>query len=475
VVQTLLAAAVLLDLVVATLQTFQEAFNMSMISELLKTPAEARQEDIIKLRQVGNQTSGNLRAAPQGKYSGLPGIFSNYAAGIADQQATASDGLFRGITQAGGQLARAAGGAGLMDQQKAGQLQQTLQNASMSGNERNAMQNQEIMSGVQGAADQVAAYSNASKKAFAAGNQRLGMALEQKAGELSAAKVEAARQDELLTIKKKELGVKQTGVNIKAAELGIEQGKLSSVLGVELKDATLESQADAQMILLAATSEDGTITQEGKEQALRALKTQDKSPLVNVNTGGSSKFAEQLGKNQANKYDEGLTGVTSSNSTLRIAEISENLITEGVLSGTGASLILPVAELAQKLNLTTPEADKKLERTREYLQATGTAAVAALASGDYGSAQSMSDEDRKNAAKLQGNDINIPADSLRRILEYNVNSSISRIKTHNEVVRKLNKQYPEASLPLEFYVGQKKVYEGGVTYKYVGGGKWKKQ
>jgi hypothetical protein len=468
VVQTLLAAAVLLDLVVATLQTFQEAFNMSMISELLKTPAEARQEDIIKLRQVGNQTSGNLRAAPQGKYSGLPGIFSNYAAGIADQQATASDGLFRGITQAGGQLARAAGGAGLMDQQKAGQLQETLQNASMSGNERNAMQNQEIMSGVQGAADQVAAYSNASKKAFAAGNQRLGMALEQKAGELSAAK-EAAR------VQKAEFALKQTGVNIKAAELGIEQGKLSSVLGVELKDATLESQADAQMILLAATSEDGTITQEGKEQALRALKTQDKSPLVNVNTGGSSKFAEQLGKNQANKYDEGLTGVTSSNSTLRIAEISENLITEGVLSGTGASLILPVAELAQKLNLTTPEADKKLERTREYLQATGTAAVAALASGDYGSAQSMSDEDRKNAAKLQGNDINIPADSLRRILEYNVNSSISRIKTHNEVVRKLNKQYPEASLPLEFYVGQKKVYEGGVTYKYVGGGKWKKQ
>ena len=168
---------------------------MSMISELLKTPAEARQEDIIKLRQVGNQTSGNLRAAPQGKYSGLPGIFSNYAAGIADQQATASDGLFRGITQAGGQLARAAGGAGLMDQQKAGQLQQTLQNASMSGNERNAMQNQEIMSGVQGAADQVAAYSNASKKAFAAGNQRLGMALEQKAGELQAAQVEAQRKE----------------------------------------------------------------------------------------------------------------------------------------------------------------------------------------------------------------------------------------------------------------------------------------
>ncbi len=109
---------------------------MSMISELLKTPAEARQEDIIKLRQVGSQTSGNLRAAPKGEYSSAPGIFANYGAAIADQQATQADGLFRGITQAGGQLARAAGGAGLMDQQKAGQLQQTLQNASLSQNEK---------------------------------------------------------------------------------------------------------------------------------------------------------------------------------------------------------------------------------------------------------------------------------------------------------------------------------------------------
>ena len=171
---------------------------MSMISELLKTPAEARQEDIIKLQQVGSRTSANLRAAPQGQYSNLPGIFSNYAAGIADQQSTAADGLFRGITQAGGQLARAAGGAGLMDQEKAAQLQQGLQNASMSGNERQAMQNQEIMAGVQGASDPVAAYSGAAKKAFAAGNQKLGMALEQKAAELQAAQTASDRQGRAL-------------------------------------------------------------------------------------------------------------------------------------------------------------------------------------------------------------------------------------------------------------------------------------
>ena len=205
---------------------------MSMISELLKTPAEARQEDIIKLQQVGSRTSANLRAAPQGQYSNLPGIFSNYAAGIADQQSTAADGLFRGMTQAGGQLARAAGGAGLIDQEKAAQLQQGLQNASMSGNERQAMQNQEIMAGVQGASDPVAAYSGAAKKAFAAGNQKLGMALEAKVGELQTAQVEAQqkeRQMQLLESQEKRavdlqpLNVKNKTIEIAASRFDLNE------------------------------------------------------------------------------------------------------------------------------------------------------------------------------------------------------------------------------------------------------------
>tara|TARA_R110000796_G_C14563098_1_gene435052 strand:+ start:413 stop:1777 length:1365 start_codon:yes stop_codon:yes gene_type:complete len=446
---------------------------MSMISELLKTPAEARQEDIIKLRQVGNQTSGNLRAAPQGQYSGLPGIFNNYAAGIADQQATASDGLFRGITQAGGQLARAAGGAGLMDQQKAGQLQQTLQNASLSPNERDAMQNQEIMSGVRGATDPIAAYSEASKKAFAAGKQKLGMALEQKVGELQtaqeaaeAAKVEAARKQQETTIKGNTLKVKQE-------ELKMEQGQLSNQLGIDVSSATIESMGEAQILILGNLDANGNSTEEGKQLARRALKTQDKRNLIKIN---NSEFTDTIGDALAKKYVESMGTAASNNAIIRVAQESTKLLTgKGILSGTGSSIVLPTMEALQQLGFTSPEANEKLMRTRQYLQAQKTAAKKYLASGVFGGANSLSDRDSANADELNAVNINIPRDSLERIIDYNTRAAIFEIKEHNKLVRDLNKRYADSGKPPleeEVYIGQKKSFPDGSVYKYEGGDTW---
>jgi len=112
---------------------------MSMISDLLKTPAEVREEELNKLR-----TLGQIQAKPlmnmQGQYSAAPNILGNWAgsavAGLQEQTNKSA----RRLSEAGGQLARAAGGAGMIDQQKAAQLQELGRTAMMSGAEKSAEQ-----------------------------------------------------------------------------------------------------------------------------------------------------------------------------------------------------------------------------------------------------------------------------------------------------------------------------------------------
>tara|TARA_R110000851_G_scaffold87075_1_gene189561 strand:- start:2899 stop:3969 length:1071 start_codon:yes stop_codon:yes gene_type:complete len=70
----------------------------------------------------------------------------------------------------------------------------------MSGNEKGAMQNQELMQSIRGAEDKVAAYTAASEKAYAAKNPKLGYFLQSKATELSAAQAEERRKEKKMQL-----------------------------------------------------------------------------------------------------------------------------------------------------------------------------------------------------------------------------------------------------------------------------------
>ena len=202
---------------------------MSMIQELLKTPLEVRQEQEAKLLAQGQRSAATLLNPVQAS-TAAPGIFGNWAASIAQQQPLQADRLKRGLMQAAGGVAGAAG---------APDVKRTLIDQSYSPEERQAVETQSIMKGLKDSKDKEAGYRQAAKKAYDAGNSKLGFALEQKAEELG--KVKFAQERALTAESQADQRIKQTTEQIDIQREGVRLQER----GVAMQE--LKSQQDSTL------------------------------------------------------------------------------------------------------------------------------------------------------------------------------------------------------------------------------------
>lgn len=424
----------------------------SMIQDLLKTPEQVREDQLNKLREQGQASAGALLA--QRGSDPLSNAILGHAAGIAQSIPSSTQGMVSGLMQAGGAAAGMAGKE---------QAAQALQQAAMSQPERQAVATQQITKEAAGSKDPKRLRTLAER--LAAVNPAAAEVLTAKAEKLEAAQAEAG-------YKEREIAVKEAEAGVKAAEDKRKANQLGNVLGVEIKDVTIESQAEARRILEEGANADGTYPNNVMADALLALKTLDKKPVTTIDMKGENAFSVAMGKANSDLYVEGLAKVGAAQEGLRNTTNALEMIGKGIITGATGNIQLAAKEFLLELGVVDEKTKEQIANTREYLQATGRSAVAALASGDYGSGNSLTEKDLENAKKLEANDLSIDEASLRRILDFNQKTSIHRIKKHNEQVDRLNERYPEMKLRKENYVGQYYRADSGDKYVYSESGTW---
>ena len=430
----------------------------SMISDLLKTPQQVRDEQLNKLRALGQTNAQNALLSGRGG-SAISGAISGLAAqGQSILPETMENAKRQGLLGLGG-IAQSLGADG---------LGQSLQTAAVPAAERAAAAQQAAVKGADTAT--VEGLRATAMKLRQAGNTPMAMKLEEMADTKEAAQAEAQ-------IKREELGVKQKEVSIKEADLLIKQFNAQSAadkdktardLGISadiIKNASVPSVA-AAMTYLNETGD--------KVGAVSLLKDKPKaSTSVTVNAGDKavSKFKEKLGEEDAKNFVELNNAATTSVNSIATIERMQNLLNSegGIYTGTLANLQLG---LSKALGLVGMSDEEKVARTEAFIVQGARETLNILSSGAVGAGTGISDKDREFIEKVVGGNITLSEEGIRRILRINKTVSTNALKSYNDKVDEYNKRYKD-NLPKKYYAGQKATVKG-VPYVY-NGNQWVKE
>jgi hypothetical protein len=415
--------------------------NQSLIADLLKTPSQIRKE-----REERLLTEGLAQAQlfNQGnRLGGVGGMFAGFGAAQAAN-------VGRGMDQAVTALRDAASSATGQDFRR--------------GEERVAAEQQKVLRGTDTTnlqslktRRQMFVDAGAPPQALEAIDRQI-MALEDKRKAEMAARSQA----------QSEAQQQQFENQMAVQELALEAGQLENVLGVDVSEATVESQAKARTIISNGPTE-GETPAEMLNRARQTLKTLDKSSKTTVNVGeGEGAFAKELGKKDAQAFTESETQMDNVDRSLNVLQEGKQILSEGIISGFGAGVRLDFERAKKLFNMTDATEDELIARTETYQKNMANATLAILGSGDLGAGTGLSDKDREFAQDVVAGNISLDEQSLRRIIEINEKANVYRVRQHNNLVARNNKRY-NSNLPMRYYEGQtatgpnneEMVYRGG--------------
>ena len=145
-------------------------------------------------------------------------------------------------------------------------------------------------------------------------------------------------------------------------------------------------------------------------------------------------FGAVAGKDVAKRYENAKSSVDAINTI----DASFNALNSGdPITGFGSNMRLGLAKM---IGVMTGDERKDVQATEVWLATTGKLVADLLASGAFGSGTGLSDNDVKFAKAMQGGDVTLDENSIRRIL-------FMRRQLENKVIRNWNetyKTYPDA-------------------------------
>ena len=480
-----------------------------LLQGLLKTPQQVREEQLLRMQQqavAGRQLQSPLRAS-----SALPGIFSNVLAQQAPALATDVAQAARGITQGVGGMLGAVGQQGLgqavagatitPEERQAAQAQQALQGTKLQdpasleaaaarlqqagnvnaanaliaraqelrqGQAKLQLTQQQSMTELAQQAKQLAAAGYDKERIateIATRNPTIGNIEAQRAA--SDALAEQRRAETFRTTQMLPDEIRQAQADAQKAQL--ETQKLDLVLGIPVSDATVESRVAAQNIINQGPMRNETRSQM-LDRARGALVSEEKPKTeINVTTAaGESEFMKAFGKGQAEAYQASLETVNKANTSLQNSSQVEALLADpsfDAITGQFADFRLG---MAKALNLAGVDNDELVANSEAVFASLAKNTLDILGSGQLGAGTGLSDADREFAEKAAGGRIALSREGILRIAEINRRATIYKIKQHNEQVDRINRRFPQASVPKEYYVGQQAKLADGTIVTYDG-------
>lgn len=262
----------------------------SMFQGLLKTPEQIRQEEQKALQERGLTAAAMLTRGSGGASSGLPGLLQGFGANIAQNiDQGASNLVKRGLGGLGGI-------AGALGQQQA---QQTLQQASMSPEERRAVQGQGIAKAMQSGDPE--SLREAARQFRAAGLAQAAEAAETRAVALEAAKAKAEAEAKRLALEERRVGVSEEQLGVTKKRLKLDERTEKRIADAEAKGYTL---MDADSMLTAGFPQDlidnGLVVTRGPKGSMDIVfqpTKEDSAKITNVKTvvNSETKKATQIG------------------------------------------------------------------------------------------------------------------------------------------------------------------------------------
>ena len=481
-----------------------------LLSQLLKTPQQIRQEQLDRIRQ---ESLLGVRAQQpiSGAMSALPSIYQNFTNQALARQGTDIAQAFRGATQGIGGMLGAVGAPELgrsvsqlsvsPEERQAAQAQQALQGTKLQDpasleaaaarlqqagnvNAANALiaraqelrqkqaqlqlTQQQSMTELAQQARQLAAAGYDKERIvreIATRNPTIGNIEAQRAA--SDALAEQRRADALRTTQMLPDEIRQAQADVEKTQLETQQ--LDLVLGIPVSDATVESRAAAQKIINQGPMRNETRSQM-LDRARGALVSEEKPKTeINVTTAASeSEFMKAFGKGQAEAYQASLETVNKANTSLQNSAQVEALLADpsfDAITGQFADFRLG---MAKALNLAGVNNDELVANSEAVFASLAKNTLDILGSGQLGAGTGLSDADREFAEKAAGGRIALSREGILRIAEINRRATIYKIKQHNEQVDRINQRFPQASVPKEYYVGQQAKLADGTIVTYDG-------
>jgi hypothetical protein len=166
-------------------------------------------------------------------------------------------------------------------------------------------------------------------------------------------------------------------------------------------------------------------------------------------------------------YAKNNQAVESARKTFVTTDQMRQLADSGILTGALADVALPAAKLLVQIGAIDSET---VENTEQFIKTAARQTVALLASGVFGTAQSITDNDRKFAEGMAGGDITLTADTIRTLINMNEYYATLAFEQQQRGVAQARQAFPDSERvknvfnPM-YYDGQQFVVpvEGGGT------------
>lgn len=245
------------------------------------------------------------------------------------------------------------------------------------------------------------------------------------------------------------------------------RNSLENFLGIDLKDATTTSMAEAAKIRNAGRL--GVETEQGfKGRIMDALKDkEDKGITVTVDQREQSEFAKQMGKENAQWYGEARQSIDNAARAMTTVQRGLTMLEQEEVNLGAASTMLQYADKVGAL-FGFEESEDRAAATETYLANQAKLVQEALASGAFGAGTGISDKDREAMEKAVAANGSLTVEGAKRILRLVGEMRAQEFLDYNTRIEEINSRNPEANLPKKYYEGQQLVKDG-VTYVVRGG------
>jgi len=424
--------------------------QQSMLMGLLKTPSQVRQEQQEKLAQDAFARSQQMITG--GGTTALPGILSRYGAQAAQRGAMAGAGLLRGVT---GGLGQAVGG----------DMGQRIADLGVPAAERQARAGQEAVAGINYSDPD--SMKRAATKLQAINPQAAAQLFQQALlVEKTQAETEAARRKGIKAPTFKEIKEGNEIVTYRLDPNGT-RTEVARSPRFEAKAPTTRTRIDNDQKVVEQWDAE-------KQQWVE----QSRGPRYEPTNAGEIAAAvykgsqEQIVDKEAMKYyidsyAKNNQAVESARKTFVTTKQMRQLADSGIITGSLAEVALPAAKLLVQIGAIDSET---VENTEQFIKTAARQTVALLASGVFGTAQSITDNDRKFAEGMAGGDITLTADTIRTLIDMNEYYATLAFEQQQRGVAQARQAFPDSERVKNvfnptYYDGQQFVVpvEGGGT------------
>ena len=426
----------------------------SMILQMLKTPQQVREE---QQKRITEQALGMQAQIPRGT-TALPGLLTNFAnqALVRQQQSMAE--MPRRLSGAAGMIARGRGAT----PETAGQIA----SLGLTGQELQAQATQDIMRSL--VPGDPKSMRLVAQQLQARGLTQAAMELVQQALAIEKTQAEtiAAQRKGLKSPTIKEV---KEGDEIVTYRLNTDgsQVEIARAPRFEAKAPTTRTRIDGDQKVTEQWNPE-TQTYEEVSRGPRYEPTDPAEIAAAVYKGSQEQIVDKEAMEYyIDSYAKNNQAVESARKTFVTSGQMRQLLDSGIITGKLADVKLAAGQFL--VSIGALDADE-VASTEQFVKTAARQTVALLASGVFGTAQSITDNDRKFAEGMAGGDITFTAETIRTLIDMNEYYATLAFEQQQRGVAQARKAFPESERVKNvfnpvYYDGQQFVVpeEGGGT------------